>query len=110
MANNKSISDELMKKARGFLRITIEDDEVINTEITTLIKACRQDLIRNGITSAKVASEEDSLIETAILLYLKAEFGLDNKNYEKYRNSYETLRTELSLTSDYVNEVVKNVE
>ena len=35
MANNKSISDELMKKARGFLRITIEDDEVINTEITT---------------------------------------------------------------------------
>lgn len=35
MANNKSISDELMKKARGFLRITIENDEVINTEITT---------------------------------------------------------------------------
>ena len=109
MANNKSISDELMKKARGFLRITIENDEVINTEITTLIKACRQDLIRNGITSTK-AESEDSLIETAILLYLKAEFGLDNKNYEKYRNSYETLRTELSLTSDYVNEVVKNVE
>lgn len=110
MENNKSISDKLMKKARGFLRITIEDDEVINTEITTLIKACRQDLIRNGITSTKAESEEDSLIETAILLYLKAEFGLDNKNYEKYRNSYETLRTELSLTSDYVNEVVKNVE
>ena len=84
MANNKSISDELMKKARGFLRITIENDEVINTEITTLIKACRQDLIRNGITSTKAESEEDSLIETAILLYLKAEFGLDNKNYEKY--------------------------
>ena len=38
MANNKSISGELMKKARGFLRITIENDEVINTELLLLLK------------------------------------------------------------------------
>ena len=56
MANNKSISDELMNTARSFLRITIENDEGINREITTLIKACRQDLIRNGITSTKAES------------------------------------------------------
>ena len=40
----------------------------------------------------------------AVLLYLKAEFGLDNKNYDKFRSSYEELRTELSLTDDYVTE------
>lgn len=109
MNNKKTINKEFLDKARGFLRITV-DDEVINTEIETLINACRQDLMRNGITSKMANSEEDSLIQTAIFLYLKAEFGLDNKNYDKFRTSYETLRTELSLTDSYVSEVSDNVE
>ncbi len=102
-------TEEFLKKARAFLRINI-DDGVINTEIKTLIGACKRDLIRNGITSKMANSEEDGLIVTAVLLYLKAEFGLDNKNYEKYRNSYETLRTELALTDDYISEADENVE
>ncbi len=109
MKEKTIISKEFLKKARGFLRITIDDD-VINTEIKTLITACRQDLIRNGITSKMANSEEDGLIISAVLLYLKAEFGLDNKNYEKFRNSYETLRTELSLTDFYISEATDNVE
>ena len=109
MENKETISKEFLAKARGFLRIT-EDDDVINAEIETHIKACRMDLIRNGITSKKANSMEDSLIESAIFLYLKAEFGLDNKNYDKFRSSYETLRTELSLTDSYVSEVSDNVE
>lgn len=109
MEQQNQISEDLMRKARGFLRITEENDTVINSEITSLIYGCRKDLIRNGITSAKANNEEDSLIVSAIFLYLKAEFGLDNKNYERYRNSYETLRTELALTDEYVSEVEKNV-
>ena len=109
MEQQNQISEGLMRKARGFLRITEENDTVINSEITSLINGCRKDLIRNGITSAKANNEEDSLIVSAIFLYLKAEFGLDNKNYERYRNSYETLRTELALTDEYVSEVEKNV-
>lgn len=97
------VTENFLKNARSFLRITTED-EVINTEIKTLIKSCRQDLIRNGITSNMANNEEDGLITAAVLLYLKAEFGLDNKNHEKYRSSYETLRTELALTDDYVSE------
>lgn len=107
--NGAKISVDFMKKVRGFLRITEENDEIINAEITSLINSCRKDLMRNGITSEKANSEEDSLVESAILLYLKAEFGLDNKNYERYRSSYETLRNELSLTDEYVSEVVDNV-
>ena len=109
MEQQNQISEDLMRKARGFLRITEENDTVINSEITSLINGCRKDLIRNGITSDKANNEEDSLIVSAIFLYLKAEFGLDNKNYERYRNSYETLRTELALTDEYVSEVEKNV-
>lgn len=106
---DKKISEEFMAKARGFLRITEEKDTVINSEIISLINACRKDLMRNGITSNKANSEEESLIISAIFLYLKAEFGFDNKNYERYRTSYETLRTELALTDEYVSEVKENV-
>ena len=90
MNEKEEISKEFVDKAKGFLRITT-NDTVIDTEITTLIRACQRDL-------------KDSLIEMAVLLYLKAEFGLDNKNYDKFRSSYEELRTELSLTDDYVTE------
>ena len=103
MDEKKKISKEFVDKAKGFLRITT-NDTVIETEITTLIKACQRDLIRNGITPSLAYDLKDSLIEMAVLLYLKAEFGLDNKNYDKFRSSYEELRTELSLTDDYVTE------
>lgn len=103
MDEKKEISKEFLDKAKGFLRITT-NDTVIDTEITTLIRACQRDLIRNGITPSLVYDLEDSLIEMAVLTYLKAEFGLDNKNYDKFRSSYEQLRADLSLTDDYVTE------
>lgn len=103
MTEIKEISKEFLEKARGFLRITT-NDTVINNEIETLIRACQRDLTRNGITPSLAYDLKDSLIEMAVLLYLKAEFGLDNKNYDKFRASYEELRTELALTDDYITE------
>ena len=94
MDEKEEISKEFVDKAKGFLRITT-NDTVIDTEITTLIRACQRDLMRNGITPKLAYDLKDSLI---------AEFGLDNKNYDKFRSSYEELRTELSLTDDYVTE------
>ena len=103
MSELKKIRPEFLVKAKGVLRITT-NDTVINSEIETLIRACQRDLIRNGITPSLVYDLEDSLIEMAVLTYLKAEFGLDNKNYDKFRSSYEQLRADLSLTDDYVTE------
>ena len=103
MSELKKISPEFLVKAKGVLRITT-NDTVINSEIETLIRACQRDLIRNGITPSLVYDLEDSLIEMSVLTYLKAEFGLDNKNYDKFRSSYEQLRADLSLTDDYVTE------
>lgn len=104
MAEKQKISEEFLAEARGCLRITTKDDKVINTEIESLIRACQRDLIRNGITPSLANDFEDSLIKMAVLTYLKAEFGLDNKNYDKFRSSYETLRTELAITDDYITE------
>lgn len=105
MAEKQEISNEFLEEAKGCLRITV-DDKVINTEIESLIRACQRDLIRNGITPSLANDLEDSLIKMAVLTYLKAEFGLDNKNYDKFRASYETLRTELSITDFYISEKV----
>lgn len=98
-----NVSEDFLIKARGCLRIST-NNSVINGEIESLIKACQRDLIRNGITPQLAYDLKDSLIEMAVLTYLKAEFGLDNKNYDRFRASYETLRTELSLTDFYTNE------
>lgn len=103
MDQKDEISKEFLAEARGILRITT-DDTVINTEIVNLIKACQQDLIRNGITPSLANDLEDSLIKMAVLTYLKADFGLDNKNYDKFRASYEQLRTELAMTDFYITE------
>lgn len=105
MAEKQEIRKEFLEEAKGCLRITV-DDKVINTEIESLIRACQRDLIRNGITPSLANDLEDSLIKMAVLTYLKAEFGLDNKNYDKFRASYETLRTELSITDFYISEKV----
>lgn len=103
MSELKKISPEFLVKVKGVLRITT-NDTVINSEIETLIRAGQRDLIRNGIAPNLVYDLEDSLIEMAVLTYLKAEFGLDNKNYDKFKSSYEQLRADLSLTDDYVTE------
>ena len=45
-----------------------------------------------------------ALIKRAIILYCKANFGLDNKDSEKYNKSYDLLKQHLALSGDYKNE------
>ena len=49
----------------------------------------------------KNLNEEDPLIIQAIKTYCKANFGLDNKDSEKYQKSYDLLKQSLSLCGDY---------
>lgn len=67
-------------------------------EINELIESSKIDLQISGITKIK---EEDPLIRQAIKTYCKANFGLDNKDREKYQSSYESLKQHLSLCGDY---------
>lgn len=67
-------------------------------EITELIESSKIDLQISGITKIK---EDDPLIRQAIKTYCKANFGLDNKDSEKYQSSYESLKQHLSLCGDY---------
>lgn len=67
-------------------------------EIIELIESSKIDLKISGITNI---NEEDPLVRQAIKTYCKANFGLDNKDSEKYQTSYESLKQHLSLCGDY---------
>lgn len=71
-----------------------------DVELLDLIEAAKTDLRIAGVTKN---DEDDPLIKRAIVLYCKANFGLDNKDSEKYQNSYENLKEKLSLCGDYNN-------
>ena len=71
-----------------------------DVELLDLIEAAKADLRIAGVTKN---DEDDPLIKRAIILYCKANFGLDNKDSEKYQNSYENLKEKLSLCGDYNN-------
>ena len=73
-----------------------------DSEITDLINAARADLVRVGVISSKAEDESDPLITQAVATYLKAEFGLDNEDADKYRTSYREQRNGLALSDSYI--------
>ena len=95
------ISNTFVCDVRRYLRISHTH---FDAEITDLIGAARADLLLGGIKAAKVDDESDALIKRAIVCYVKAEFGLDNADAEKYRGSYDMLKKHLQLSSEYIEE------
>ena len=85
----------MLEKVKLALRITAN---VFDDEIKGLIDAAKKDLDISGV--AKI-EESDALIIRAVILYCKANFGLDNKDSEKYQKSYDLLKQHLSLSGDY---------
>ncbi len=86
----------LTDRMRGALRMTSKST-AIELEINDCIAACKLDLKNAGINSI---SEEDPLIIRAITLYVKAEFGYNDKAAQ-FKESYESLKLSLALAGDY---------
>ena len=95
------ISKQFVYDVRRYLRISHTH---FDAEITDLIGAARADLLLGGIVAAKVEDESDAIIKRAIVCYVKAEFGLDNSDAAKYRDSYEMLKRHLQLSDEYTKE------
>lgn len=88
------ISDELVASARGWLRIvtTSRDEEIRQT-----IAACLVDLKNGGVVNIDTS---DQLIQQAVKLYLKSQFGYDAAA-ERFSAAYEHLKFSLALSGDY---------
>ena len=93
------MSEEYLAAFRQLLRIASAD---FDGEITDLIRAAREDLVLGGVLPERTRDEADPLIKRAVASYVKAEFGLDNDDADKYRAAYERLKVSLALASDYV--------
>lgn len=85
----------LLEKVKVVLRITGSDFD--EADILPLMAACRRDIERNGIKY----DESDPLIEQAVKVYCRANFG-NNPNAERLQKSYEMLISSLTLSrGDY---------
>ena len=94
----------MLDKVKLALRIS---GTAFDEEVSDLINAAIADLRLVGIivpeNEGSPASVGDPLLERAIVLYAKAEFGY-NDSAERYRAAYDYLKCALSLSGDHIAE------
>ena len=93
------ISESYLADFRGYLRITSKAQD---GEIKDCINAARGSLIRGGVLPERATDENDPLVKKAISNYVKAEFGLDNPDSEKYRAAFAEQKADLAMASEYI--------
>lgn len=93
-----TVSAEYLADARQRIRIS---STASDGELTDLINAARDDLVLGGVLPVWTVDESDALIKKAIMTYIKAEYGLDNEDSEKYRDSYHKQKVALALSTKY---------
>ena len=86
--------DTLLAATKLALRITTD---AFNDELTRLIKAGQQDL---GIAGVVVPEELDDIVLTAVITYVKMNFG-NPENYDRLKRSYDEQKAQLSMATGY---------
>ena len=84
----------MVRKVENALRLK---STAFGDEIQTLIDACKIDLRLAGVNRL---DESDPLVERAIILYCKANFGFADKQ-ERFERAYESLKIAMSLSGEY---------
>lgn len=86
--------DTLLTATKLALRITTD---AFNNELTRLIKAGQQDL---GIAGVVVPETLDEIVTTAVITYVKMNFG-NPENYDRLKRSYDEQKAQLSMATGY---------
>ena len=84
----------IVTSAKKWLRNT---SDAFNEEIEQTVDACLLDLKNSGVENRDTT---DALIQQAIKLYCKAQFGYNDMG-DKFQKSYEFLKAALALSGDY---------
>ena len=91
--------DKLLKLVKQCLSI-VETATLKDEEIKMLIQAGIADLVRQGINASE--DTEDSLVKSAIVMFVKANFGnVDIKEKELAQRTYSLLCANLGLSEEY---------
>lgn len=93
-----SDSVDILIATRQALRLssTSYDDE-----ISTLIAAARADMVLSGVLKTKAADDTDPLVRVAIITYVKANWGIDNPDADRYMQAYLAMERDLMDTTEY---------
>lgn len=91
---------KLLDACRAALRIP-DFCNAFDEEIADVIDAARAELVAGGVSDAKAHDDEDGRVRLAIKVYVKANFGMDNPDAEKFMRSFETMLTSMSGDSAY---------
>jgi len=84
-----------LSETKVYLRIT---STIYDAEITDLINAGLRDLEVAGI---KTPLMSNVLVKRAVTIYVKANFGMNNPDYDKLIKSYDLLKSSLMLTQEF---------
>lgn len=90
---NKSV---LLDKCKMYIRKFKKD--ALDEEVQDLIDSAKADLKLSGVINQ---DETDPLIIQAVKCYVKSHYGYENKEAERFEQSYLSLKTHLSLCSEY---------
>lgn len=89
---------EITEAARAALRIT---STAFDGEIETLIEAAKIAMVNSGVLPELAADESNAAVRLAILVFVKANFGLDNPEADRLQSSFDSMVTQLKMTQSY---------
>lgn len=91
---------KLLDACRATLRIPAFVNDY-DEEITDVIEAARAELVAGGVSEAKANDDSDGRVRLAIKVYVKANFGMDNPDAERFMKSFDAMLTSMSGDSAY---------
>lgn len=93
-----SVSRVYLEEMKTAARVNGND---FDDEVETYILAARDELAAAGIIAEKCNDESDATIKRAIMVYVRAEYGLNNPDRDSYLASFESIKKSLALRSEY---------
>lgn len=100
MADKKKQKQCILDACRAALRIP-EFCNDYDDEIADVIEAARAELVAGGVLPEKANDDYDGRIRLAIKVYVKANFGMDNPDADRFMKSFECMLTSMSGDSIY---------
>jgi len=92
----------MLQRIKTALRISAVD---YDEEVTGLIAAAREHLRTSGVSEAVLASEDPApLVEQAITIYCKSNFGFDNPDADRLDKSFKSISDKLLFSSEFRSE------
>lgn len=91
-------NEKLLARARRAVRVSEAD---FDAELMDLINAAQADLNNGGVLRKYAYSWRDPLVLRAVITYVKAHFGVDNPEADRFAAAYADMRSDLMTTKRY---------